>query len=90
MEDLTRYNQYDFTQIRATTDFLQLVELLDEISTPLKMNHYALILFSDLSEAFDTVIHSMYPTPLHLLKHLNFFFLFSLNSQFFNIFSYFK
>lgn len=55
MEDLTRYNQYDFTQIRATTDFLQ----LDEISTPLKMNHYALILFSDLSEAFDTVIHSM-------------------------------
>lgn len=59
MEDLTRYNQCDFTQIRATTDFLQLVELLDEISTPLKMNHYALILFSDLSEAFDTVIHSM-------------------------------
>ena len=43
MEDLTRYNQYDFTQIRATTDFLQLVELLDEITTLLKMNHYALI-----------------------------------------------
>ena len=59
MEDLTRDNQYDFTKIRATTDFLQLVELLDEISTPLKMNHYAFILFSDLSEAFDTVIHSM-------------------------------
>ena len=27
------------------------------------------------------------PTPLHLLKHLDFLFLFSLNSQ---IFSYFK
>ena len=59
MEDPTRDNQYDFTQIRATTDFLQSVELLDEISTPLKMNYYAFIIFSDLREAFDTVIHSM-------------------------------
>ena len=46
-------------QIKATTDILRLVDLLDEITTALEINHNALILFLDLSEAFHTVIHSM-------------------------------
>ena len=57
MEDLIIYNQYGFRQISATTDCL--VEIFDEITTALDMNHYALILFFDLSEAFDTVSHSV-------------------------------
>ena len=56
-EDILVPNQYGFRSAMTTVDCL--VDLIDEITKSLDEENYAISIFLDLSEAFDTVNHSI-------------------------------
>ena len=56
-EDILVPNQYGFRSGMTTVDCL--VDLIDEITKALDEENYAISIFLDLSEAFDTVNHSI-------------------------------